>query len=264
MISPAVGRVYLVGAGPGDPELLTRKAAFLLEHADLILHDDLVTRSILALASPRTLVVNVGKRCGKKRVTQSAINLLMINCARKGLSVVRLKSGDPLIFGRAGEEIEALTAAEIKFEIVPGITAGLAAAAAAGISLSDRRTASRVVFATGHLAEDDYDLEYWNGIARRDTTLVIYMPGPGYRRLAAQLIKAGLTRDTPCLVISRASLPGQFEQRIGLAALSGIAVHPPALLIIGEVARFDRSDAELHRSLTMQADYPKEFPAENW
>jgi uroporphyrin-III C-methyltransferase len=254
MSSTVAGRVYLVGAGPGDPELLTRKAASLLEHADLIVHDDLVTQPILALAGPRTLVVNVGKRCGKKQVTQSAINSMMIDCARKGLSVVRLKSGDPLIFGRAGEEIEALTAAGIKFEIVPGITAGLAAAAAAGISLSDRRRASRVVFATGHLAEDDYDSEYWNGIARHDTTLVIYMPGPDYRTLAAQLIKAGLPRDTPCLVISRASLPGQFEERVKLAALSEIRVHPPALLIIGEVARFDRSATELHHSLTSHSD----------
>src|SRR5262249_31637385 len=156
------GKVYLVGAGPGDPELLTRKAAALLGTADVVLHDDLVPQQILALAGAQTLVASVGKRCGKKHVTQAAIHSLMITCARKGMSVVRLKSGDPTIFGRAGEEIDALKSAGIPFEIVPGISAAFAAAAAARISLTDRRTASRVTFATGHLAESERDPDYWS------------------------------------------------------------------------------------------------------
>ena len=139
------GKVFLVGAGPGDPDLLTVKAHALIRAAQVILHDDLVSAPILALASPHAMVVNVGKRCGTKNITQSEINRLMIASARRGLSVIRLKSGDPGLFGRLAEERDALESAGIPYEIVPGITAALSAAASLGVSLTDRRTSSRIV-----------------------------------------------------------------------------------------------------------------------
>src|SRR5579883_2079157 len=204
MTTATAGVVYLVGAGPGDPELLTRKAASLLETADVILHDDLVPEEILAVAGKSALVVNVGKRCGKKRVSQAGINSMMVESARKGMRVVRLKAGDPLIFGRASEELRALRAAKIRYEIVPGITAALAAAAAGGFSLTDRHVASRVVFATGHFAEDQAKSGYWQGLSDPETTVVIYMPGPNLSRLSEQLIDAGFSPGTPCRLISHA------------------------------------------------------------
>lgn len=246
MTRAEAGKVYLVGAGPGDPELLTRKAATLLESADVVLHDDLVAPSILALVGPGTLVASVGKRCGKKKVSQTAIQSLMIACARNGMSVVRLKSGDPLLFGRAGEEIEALQCAGVPLEVVPGITAAFAAAAAARISLTDRRKASHVTFATGHLAEADADPDYWIEIARAKSTLVMYMPGPDLGAVSRHLVQAGLPAETPCLLLSRASLEGQREQRVTLAELGHLdAVESPSILIVGEVTRENKSDAVL-------------------
>src|SRR5215469_1831527 len=141
-------KVYLVGAGPGDPELLTRKAWRVLQSAGVVLHDDLVSQEILCMLPPTIQVVNVGKRCGAKSISQDEINALMVQLARQGKTVARLKSGDPSLFGRAGEEMEALTRAGIEFEVIPGVTAALGAAASTQISLTDRRRASRVVFVT--------------------------------------------------------------------------------------------------------------------
>ena len=138
------GKVYLVGAGPGDPELLTRKAWRVLQSVAVVLHDDLVSEEILRALPPTTQVVNVGKRCGTQGISQSEINALMVSLARKGKAIARLKSGDPLLFGRAGEEMEALRRESIEFEVIPGVTAALGAAASARISLTDRRHASRV------------------------------------------------------------------------------------------------------------------------
>src|SRR5271155_650794 len=146
------GKVYLVGAGPGDPELLTVKALRLLRTANVVFHDDLVSSKFLNLISPAAEVQNVGKRCGSKTIQQEEINFLLVARASSGLAVVRLKGGDPLIFGRAGEEIEALRRANIEYEVVPGITAALGAAAAAGISLTDRRVSHAVLFLTAQLA----------------------------------------------------------------------------------------------------------------
>jgi uroporphyrin-III C-methyltransferase len=139
------GTVYLVGAGPGDPELLTVRASRLLASCDVVLHDDLVPPAILDAANPRAWILNVGKRCGTKNVTQEEINFLMIDQARKGQRIVRLKIGDPLVFGRAAEEMDALRAAGVTFEVVPGITAAFAAAAELQCSLTDRRSASSIV-----------------------------------------------------------------------------------------------------------------------
>src|ERR1700693_4158066 len=180
------GKVYLVGAGPGDPELLTLKAMRLLRTADVVLHDDLVTPEILKLVSPAAEVQNVGKRCGSKTIRQEEINFLMVARAASGLQVVRLKSGDPLIFGRAGEEIEALRRSNIEYEIVPGVTSALGAAAAAGIPLTHRQISSTLALTTGHHAPTNSDAE-WSTVKAAESTLVIYMPGHDYVETAKRL-----------------------------------------------------------------------------
>jgi uroporphyrin-III C-methyltransferase/precorrin-2 dehydrogenase/sirohydrochlorin ferrochelatase len=225
------GKVFLVGAGPGDPDLLTVKALRLIQAAQVVLHDDLVPQAILQLASPLAEVVDVGKRCGTKTVTQDDINALMIYHARSHRSVVRLKSGDPLIFGRAAEEIAALRDAGVDFEIVPGITAAFAAAAAVGRSLTDRNSASNVTFSTGHHAQSHNhsplpEIE--------DTTRVVYMPGRDLQLLAAEWLQQGLPPDFPCAVISNAGQPTRQIQSCTLAELGHLApASAPSLIIAG-------------------------------
>jgi uroporphyrin-III C-methyltransferase len=230
------GRVYFVGAGPGDPELLTLKAHALLKSADLVLHDDLVPPAIVSLAGPRAMSVNVGKRCGAKRITQSEINRLMIASAKRGESVVRLKSGDPGIFGRLAEELDALEAAGVAFEIVPGVTAGIGAAAALGVSLTDRRKSSRLVIVSGHHASEKQPEPPtdWAGLAREDTTLVIYMPGRDFAKISSELMRAGLPAATPSVVVARATTPEQHEIVTTLGELGAVAgVKAPSILLIG-------------------------------
>ncbi len=229
------GKVYLVGAGPGDPELLTRKAWRILQSAHVVLHDELVSEDILHTLPPGTQIVNVGKRCGAKKISQAEVNEQMVSLARAGRIVARLKSGDPLLFGRAGEEIEALREAGVEFEIVPGVTSALGAAASARIPLTDRRHASRVVFATAHRAEgtgltDEHDVA-------GDTTYVIYMPGNRYVELAAELQAAGISAETPCIVVSRATTRKEklYKTTVGKLPLNPAAV-APSLLIVGAVA----------------------------
>lgn len=228
-------KVYLVGAGPGDPELLTMKAARLLGTADVVLHDALVPPAILALASPAAEVVNVGKRCGPKHITQKQINHRLIEFALQGKLVVRLKSGDPLIFGRAGEEMQALREAGIEVEVVPGITSAVAAASAARIPLTDRRNAEQVLLLSGHCAEGKESVP-WNVATSDRMTIVIYMPGD-YRRVAEKLIAAGVNRKTPCLIISRISSPYQGIHETTVAGLSSLSpLDSPSVLIVGEIA----------------------------
>src|SRR5271169_3488890 len=195
------GKVYLVGAGPGDPELLTVKALRLLRTANVVFHDDLVSSEILKLISPAAEVQNVGKRCGSKTMRQEEINFLLVTHAAAGLQVVRLKSGDPLIFGRAGEEIEALRQSNIEYEIVPGVTSAFGAAAAAGIPLTHRRSSSTLVLTAGHRASEDSAAD-WSGLAASESTLVIYMPGSNYGEISSRLTAAGFDQQTPCAVIS--------------------------------------------------------------
>ncbi len=230
------GKVYLVGAGPGDPGLLTVEALRLLQSADVVFHDDLVSPEILALIPAGTHAESVGKRCGRAHVTQQQIHSLLINAAKQGWKVVRLKSGDPLIFGRAGEEIEALRRAGIEYTIVPGITAAFGAAARAGIALTDRRLASRIVFLSNHQCAGKA-LFPWKGAVSTDTTALIYMPGSDYEALAAKLCAQGLPAGTPCLVVSRATTAKQEVHPTTLANL-GNAPHcaAPVLLIVGAVA----------------------------
>jgi uroporphyrin-III C-methyltransferase len=229
--------VYLVGAGPGDPELLTVKALRLIQTADVLLHDDLVPQAILDIASPSAEILNVGKRFGSKNITQNEINTLMIEHARQGRTVVRLKGGDPLLFGRAAEELAALATARVPFQIVSGITAAFAAAAALGCSLTDRRNASSVVLTTGHRAPQHFRQAQPHDLplARLgDSTLVVYMPGRDLRLLAHKWIEQGLPRELPCAVVSCAALPGQQTQYSTLAALGDVEpLAAPSLLIAG-------------------------------
>lgn len=230
------GKVYLVGAGPGDPGLLTVKALRLIESAVVILHDDLVPPAILTLANPLAEIINVGKRCGEKGATQSEINSRMIDAACAGATVVRLKGGDPAIFGRLGEEIDALEAAHIPWEIVPGITAGLAAASVLGASLTDRRKAARVVIVTNHrAAESERPAERdWKALAREDATLVIYMPGHDFEALRAQLLAAGLPSEIPAALVSRAASPDQSVECAKLSELNALPRVPaPSILLVG-------------------------------
>jgi uroporphyrin-III C-methyltransferase len=228
-------KVYLVGAGPGDPELLTRKAWRVLQSANVVLHDDLVSQDILRSLPPTAQAVNVGKRCGAKGISQTEINALMVQLAREGKIVARLKSGDPLLFGRAGEEMEALRQAGIDFEVIPGVTAALGAAASAQISLTDRRRASRVVFVTAH-REGGTGLGNERHVAA-DTTYVIYMPGNRYAELGAELIAAGIDADIPCVVISRATTKDETIFRTTVGRLQECpAAASPSLLVVGIVA----------------------------
>jgi len=227
-------KVYLVGAGPGDPELLTRKAWRVLQSADVVLHDDLVSDEILRALPATSRIVNVGKRCGAKGISQPEINQWMVSLAREGKIVARLKSGDPLLFARVGEEMQALREAEIDFEIIPGVTAALGAAASARISLTDRHHASRVVFVTAHRAGGT-GLSNERHVAA-DTTYVIYMPGNRYAELAAELQAAGIGPEIPCVVISRATTKDEtiFPTTVGELPQCPAAASP-SLLIVGSV-----------------------------
>jgi uroporphyrin-III C-methyltransferase len=202
------GIVYLVGAGPGSLEMLTLRAHALISSASCLLHDDLVGAEVLSLAAPVALVRNVGKRCGQKAITQEQINAWMIQYVREGRSVVRLKSGDPLLFGRAAEEIAALSQAAIPFEIVPGVSAGFAAAALAGLPLTGRISSSRVLFATRHRAAGGT-----NGLAGigPEVNLVLYMPGRDYAGVAKELMANGWSPDTRCILASSLGNASQLE-----------------------------------------------------
>jgi uroporphyrin-III C-methyltransferase len=232
MAEAPFGTVYLLGAGPGDPELLTLRAIRLLRSADVVLHDDLVSPEILALIPKSVRVIGVGKRCGAAKITQSEIHRILIDNAAAGYTVVRLKSGDPMLFGRAGEELDALRDAGISVEVVPGVTAALAAAAELQVPLTDRRVAARVCFSSGHHASDaakDHRLA---------TTQVIYMPGSNYADTAKRLHDDGIPEDTPCVIASDISRQYSQWTATTIAELSGVAPLPaPSILIVGEGCR---------------------------
>jgi uroporphyrin-III C-methyltransferase len=254
------GKVYIVGAGPGDPELLTVKAYALLQRADVVLHDDLVPAAIVSLAGSQSKIVNVGKRCGKKGISQAEINFLMIEHARLGKTIVRLKSGDPSVFGRLAEETDALAAAKIPYEIVPGITAALAATASLGVSLTDRRKSSRIVIVSGHRARANgpRSKNDWTGLVHEDTTLVVYMPGRNLTALRDELIEAGLPLDIPAAIVSRVASPGQRESLTTLGKLDFLpAVESPSILLIGRALE----SANQHASLESRTP---SFDAREW
>lgn len=228
------GKVFLVGAGPGDPELLTTKAARLLRSADIVLHDSLVTAEVLALISPAAERIDVGKRRGIRLLSQDEINALLVASAAKHRIVVRLKGGDPLLFGRAAEEIQALRAAGIEFEVVPGISAGFGAAAVAGVSLTDRRAACHVLFTTFSRSPGARVLPFIG--LTSETTVVVYMPGVDYSDVSEWLLESGFVPETPCLVISKASQREQAMCPSTLSELASLSPLPaPVLLIVGRV-----------------------------
>jgi uroporphyrin-III C-methyltransferase len=255
------GKVYLVGAGPGDPELLTLKALRLLRSADVVLHDELIGPEILKLIPASTLLRNVGKRGGRKNIRQQEIDVLLVQYALLDLQVVRLKGGDPLIFGRAGEEVEALRRANIEFEIVPGISSMLGAAAAVQIPLTHRAFSSSLVVLTGHSSptedlNDSLDNNWPKSIAA-GATVVIYMPGYNYAATCRQLVNAGLAPTTPCAVISKATSP---DQRIHQTILQDLHAAPklptPTLLVVGEVVGLARQPSPISEIASFAANIP--------
>ena len=232
-----IGKVWLVGAGPGDPDLLTLRAARLIMRAGLIVHDGLVDPAILALAKAGAELVSVAKQRSRHTLQQDEINALLVREARAGREVVRLKGGDPFIFGRGGEEAEACRAAGVPVEVVPGISAAIGAAAAAQMPLTHRASASIVSFVAGQckgLTEQD-----WTGLAGPGRTLVIYMGVATSEAIAEKLIADGLSPAIPVAVIEQATRPGMRVLRASLAGLSDLIVHhkvkSPALIVIGEV-----------------------------
>ena len=230
------GKVYLVGAGPGDPELLTVKAFKALKIADVVLHDELISPEILALVPKTAQLRGVGKRGGRKNIRQEEINALLVQFALLGMQVVRLKGGDPMIFGRAGEEIEVLRRAGIEVEVIPGVTAALGAAASVQIPLTHRDISSAVLVVTGHSSEAGPD--NWPGHISPGTTVVVYMPGYSYENTARRLMAAGLKESTPCAIVSQATTADKQVYRTTLDALPRVPRLPaPALLVAGEVVR---------------------------
>lgn len=233
------GKVYIVGAGPGAADLLTVRAASLLRAAEVVLYDDLVPQEILDLIAPGAELVNVGKRCGRRSTSQEQINALIAQYVRQRETVVRLKSGDPSIFGRLGEELDALREAGIAFEIVPGITAATAAAAVAEFTLTDRRAASALVVLTAHNCSRQTLSAVFDP---KQATYAIYMPGPDYGETAQMLLRLGLNAETPCALVSNA---GREQQQIKFFSLSHLesiqGVAAPAVLVVGKVVRTSNS-----------------------
>lgn len=232
------GKVYLIGAGPGDPELMTLKAVRLLHSADVVLVDDLVNRAVLAHARIGARIIEVGKRGGCQSTPQDFIHRQMINEARTGKVVARLKGGDPFMFGRGGEEIEALRVAGIPVEIISGITSGIAAPATLGIPVTHRDWAPGVTFVTGHTR--DGNSVNWAALAAARTTLVIYMGIKNMPEIVAQLMEAGLSGSTPAAVIQNGTLAEQRQIISSLenlqAATQQAGIGSPAIMVIGEVA----------------------------
>ena len=241
-----MAKVFLVGAGPGDPELLTLKAFRLLQDADVVLYDSLVDRRIVDMARFGARRIDVGKRCGKHSASQQEICDLLVAEALAGHFVVRLKGGDPMVFGRATEEMTALKARGILFEVVPGITAATAASASLNLSLTQRGIARSLHFLTGHGAEGGLPAHDWVSLAKAGGTLVVYMGGETLPGLAAHFIEAGMPTDMPAIAIENASLPDQSMIKGTIASLPRLnmqAAHTGAVLIlIGEALREEQAE----------------------
>ena len=232
------GRVALVGAGPGDAELITLKGARLLQTAEVVIYDNLVSQGILDLISPTAERIFVGKMAGNHTMPQDESCQLLVDKALEGKFVVRLKGGDPFVFGRGGEEMDVLLEAGVPVDIVPGVTAALGAAASFGFPLTHRDHAQSCVFVTGHLKDHTVDLD-WPALARPGQTVVIYMGVTGLETISRELQAAGLSGDTPAALIYRATWPNEKAYRGTLATLPEVArahkVKPPTLIVIGTV-----------------------------
>ncbi len=252
------GKVHLVGAGPGDPELLTLRAARLLASADVVVYDHLVGPGVLELIGPGAERRYVGKERDHHSMAQADINALLVRLAHEGRQVVRLKGGDPFIFGRGGEELQALAAEGVPFEVVPGITAACGVASCAGIPLTHRDHAQSCTFVTGHLKDGSCELD-WPALVRPRQTVVIYMGLSGLATICAQLVAHGLPGDWPAAVVSQGTLPGQQVVCATLAtladAVAAAGLASPCLTIVGQVVR-------LRATLDWQAADAAEAPAE--
>ncbi|MCX8086217.1 MAG: uroporphyrinogen-III C-methyltransferase [Rhodocyclaceae bacterium] len=234
------GTVYLVGAGPGDPELLTLRALRIISEADVLVYDPLVSQAILDLVNPAAERIYAGKQRGNHAVPQEDLNLMLVRLAKTNRRIVRLKGGDPYTFGRGGEEVETLKENGVPFEVVPGITAATGVAAYAGIPLTHRNYAQACVFVTGHLKDGSMNLD-WPGLARRRQTVIIYMGLSGLAYLCEQLIHHGLPPDWPAAIVQHGTQPSQRTVTGTLATLPTLAqaagLKAPTLIIVGEVVR---------------------------
>ncbi|NNM56076.1 MAG: uroporphyrinogen-III C-methyltransferase [Acidocella sp.] len=233
-----MARVFLAGAGPGDPELLTVKAARVIAAADVLLYDSLVDPRVVAMARADARLIDVGKRCGRHSASQAEICRLLVAQGRTGALVVRLKGGDPMVFGRATEEMDALRAAGIGFEVIPGVTAATAAAAALRCSLTRRGVARSLHFLTGHGAESGLPAHDWVSLTKSGGTLVVYMGGQTLPGLAAHFIEAGMAPGMPAVAVESVSLEGQRIMRGTIGSLPGLVVDAraagPVIVLIGE------------------------------
>jgi uroporphyrinogen III methyltransferase/synthase len=245
-----LGKVFLVGAGPGDPGLLTLRGAECLAQADLVLYDYLVNPAVLGHAPPPAELVSLGHPHGGRGMSQDEVQRRMIRAARQGKTVVRLKSGDPYLFGRGAEEVEALRAAGIPCEVVPGVTAALAAASHAGVPLTHRDRASAVALVTGHRRSDQSagpELDY-EALARFPGTLVFYMAVTSAPQWSAALLRGGRPADTPVAIVRRATWPDQEVVRSTLAEVAAVIqqrqLRPPAIIVVGEVAGMGAAESE--------------------
>jgi uroporphyrin-III C-methyltransferase len=240
-----LGKVYLVGAGPGDPGLFTLRGKTLLEHADVVIYDALVSPAILAMISPQAEKIDAGKRKGRHSKIQSETTQLLIEKAHTHAVVVRLKGGDPFVFGRGGEEMEDLIAAGVSVEVVPGITSGIAAPAYAGIPVTHRDYSSSVTFVTGHEKTDKYRPQVnWEAIAKGSETIVIYMGVHNLSAIVPQLIGGGLSEDTPIALIRWGTRPEQ-EELIGslgtiIEQIEAAQFEAPAIAIVGKVVHLQQ------------------------
>lgn len=243
------GEVALVGAGPGDPDLLTIKALRYLQQADVVLYDYLVSDEIMSLVPSETILVCVGKKAGHHSVPQEKTNQLLVDFASQGYKVVRIKGGDPFVFGRGGEELEVLFDAGIGFEVIPGITAAAGATAYAGIPLTHRDCAQSAMFVTGHLKQEDESVD-WSTLARGQQTLVIYMGLLKSNHIQAQLIEHGRSADTPVAIIERGTQLTQKVFKGQLSELSQLAAHAqsPSLIVVGEVVNLAKKLDWFHAS----------------
>ncbi len=234
----AAGKVWLIGAGPGDPDLLTVKAARLIAQADALVFDHLVGDGIMDLARADARRIYAGKEASNHTLPQESINRLLVDLAREGLSVIRLKGGDPFIFGRGGEELEALAASGIPFEVVPGVTAAAGCAAYSGFPLTHRDHAQAVTLVTGHLKDGTVNLD-WPALARPGQTVAFYMGIGAAGEICRQMIAHGLPASTPAAVIRNGTLPDQQTLLATLGTLPRVieesGIKPPALIIVGSV-----------------------------